>query len=504
MKFNVLNMIDAYKLSHRQQYPEGTQRVYSNFTPRTSRIEGVDKVVFVGLQAFLTELHEAFQDFFAGDIDEICAEYEKNVTEIVGPNNVGSDHIRALHKLGFLPLAVKALPEGSLVPLRVPMFTIENTVDEFFWLVNYLETAISANIWLPCTSATQAHRLRRLLDHWALKTTGSTDGVEFQAHDFSYRGMAGTEAAAMSGAGHLLSFLGSDSLPSKDWAKKFYKAEEPVLLSVPATEHSVMCAGGEESEFETYDRLLEIYPSGLLSIVSDTWDLWEVVTSHLPKLKDKILAREGKVVIRPDSGNPADILCGLNTNSTITNVGPGIKEKSSWKGVVELLWEIFGGTINEQGYKVLDPHIGVIYGDSITYDRADDICRRLESKGFASTNVVFGVGSYTYQYVTRDTFGFAMKATNVVVNGEERPIFKDPKTDNSGKKSAKGRLAVVLNRHEDEVKLELIDEVKPEEYHNLEGFDWLQPVYTDGKFDFLYTWQEVKDNLAHSTQLTGE
>lgn len=392
MLFRFENSVDCYKLSHRQQYPEGTTRVYSNFTPRTSRIEGVDKVVFVGLQAFLMELHKSFEEFLNRDIDEICAEYEKNVTEIVGPNNVGSDHIRSLHKLGFLPLEVKALPEGSLVPLRVPMFTIENTVDEFFWLVNYLETAISANIWLPCTSATQAHRLRRLLDHWALKTTGSTDGVEFQAHDFSYRGMAGTEAAAMSGAGHLLSFLGSDTLPAKDWVKKYYDAKEPILLSVPATEHSVMCAGGEETEFETYDRLLEIYPAGIVSIVSDTWNLWEVVTGHLPKLKDKILARDGKVVIRPDSGNPADILCGLNTNSAITNAGPGITEKSSWKGVVELLWEIFGGTINDQGFKVLDPHIGVIYGDSITYDRADDICRRLESKGFASTNVVFGVG----------------------------------------------------------------------------------------------------------------
>lgn len=479
MKFE--NLIDAYKLSHRQQYPEGTQYVYSNFTPRTSRIPGVNKAVFFGLQALIIQLNNQFQEFLSRDVDEVCREYEKNVEQIVGPNNVGSDHIRALHNLGYLPLIIKALPEGTEVPLGVPMFTIENTEPEFFWLVNYLETTLSAQLWLPCTSATQARRFRTLLNDWAIKTTGSTDGVDFQAHDFSMRGMAGNDAAAMSGAGHLLSFVGSDCLPAKDWIKDFYHsnlnpASEPIMLSVPATEHSVMCAGGssQDEEFATYERLLDIYPEGFISVVSDTWDFYNVITNYLPRLKDKIMARNGRLVIRPDSGDPADILCGLNTHPEWNDAFAPEDQEAEEKGLIELLWEIFGGTINEQGYRVLDPHIGAIYGDSITFDRANDICERLAAKGFASTNVVFGVGSYTYQYVTRDTLGFAMKATNVTINGEERPIFKDPKTDNGTKKSAKGRLAVV--RGEDG-ELKLVDNL---DSTNPRGDDLLAPVFIDG------------------------
>jgi nicotinamide phosphoribosyltransferase len=177
-----------------------------------------------------------------------------------------------------------------------------------------------------------------------------------------------------------------------------------------------MCSGGKDDEIGTFRRLLETYPTGILSVVSDTWDLWKVCTEHVVTLKEEIMARDGKLVIRPDSGNPADILCGLNTGPDMYHTK--IALYPAYKGVIELLWDVFGGTINEQGYKVLDPHIGAIYGDSITIERAEEICKRLEDKGFASTNVVLGIGSFTYQYNTRDTFGFAMKATYVEVNGE--------------------------------------------------------------------------------------
>ena len=192
-------------------------------------------------------------------------------------------------------------------------------------------------------------------------------------------------------------------------------------------------------EFLHFKRLItEVHPSGIISIVSDTWDFWKVVTEYLPALKSEIMNREGKVVIRPDSGDPVDILCGYHLPGTRTFT----KMTPEGKGLIECLWNTFGGTVNEKGFKVLDPHIGAIYGDSITPERAQKIVDRLIAKGFASTNVVFGIGSYTYQYVTRDTYGMAIKATYGVVNYKPREIFKKPKTDNGGKNSAKGLLAV--------------------------------------------------------------
>lgn len=201
-------------------------------------------------------------------------------------------------------------------------------------------------------------------------------------------------------------------------------------------------------EYQYFSRLLAIYPSGILSVVSDTWDLWKVLTEYLPKLKDKIVARHGKLVVRPDSGNPADILCGDPL---------AVSGSPAQKGVIEILWDTFGGTVNSQGYKVLDPHVGAIYGDSITVKLAEEICKRLAEKGFASTNVVFGIGSFTYQYNTRDTFGQAMKATWAQVNGKACDLWKCPVTDSGGKKSAKGRLAVIRNSNGELTLLQGVD-----------------------------------------------
>lgn len=269
-------------------------------------------------------------------------------------------------------------------------------------------------------------------------TTGSDLGaVLFQAHDFSLRGMTSLQDAAISGAGHLTSFWGTDTVPAIDLVDDYYsgaQSQDPIGLSVPATEHSVMCMGMQDGELSTFRRLItEIYPNGIVSIVSDTWDFWQVVTDYVVQLKDDILARDGKLVIRPDSGDPVKIICG----DPKAPVG-----SPEYKGAVECLWEVFGGTQTAQGYNQLDAHIGLIYGDSITLERAEHILAGLAAKGFASGNVVLGVGSYTYQYVTRDNHGFAMKATSGVVNGERRDIFKDPKTDNGTKKSAKGLLRV--------------------------------------------------------------
>lgn len=482
MTLNPALLIDGYKLDHRRQYPEGTQVVYSNWTPRDSRT-GEQEVVFFGLQYFLDRyLGDEWAKFFVTPKRFVVEEYARRVNGYLGPNSVGTEHIEALHDLGYLPLEFRAVPEGSTVPLRTPMLVVENTHEDFAWLVNYFETLMSSVLWMPCTSATTARAARRLLDRYAEITGSDKAFVDWQGHDFSFRGMPGPEAAAMSGAGHLLFFTGTDTIPSIDFIERYYTpADEATFIagSVAATEHSVMCAGGndQDEEQKTFERLLDLYPSGIVSVVSDTWDLWNVINTILPNLKDRILARDGKLVVRPDSGDPVKIICG-DENAPI-----GSPER---KGVVELLWDNFGGTLTDKGYKVLDSHIGVIYGDSITYDRLLAILDGLEKKGFASANMVFGIGSFSYQYVTRDTYGFAMKATYVKINGEGRDIYKNPATDQGVKKSAKGRLAVLR----DGTEIITINQATPEE----EAKSILQPVWRDGQFLVHHTLEQVREN----------
>jgi nicotinamide phosphoribosyltransferase len=487
---NPLFLTDGYKTGHHQQYPKGTTLVYSNFTPRSNKYApaGCAHVVSFGQQMIMQQIHEAFQtEFFSKPKDVVCGEMKRELSMYLG-TDYDVTHFEALHDLGCLPIAVKALPEGSLVPMKVPVLTIYNTHPDFYWITNYLETIISNLLWKPMTSATIAHEYRKVLTKWQEKTDAERGWfIDWQGHDFSMRGMDSVEAVISSGLGHLTSFSGTDSLPAIYGARKHYGATEFVGGSVNATEHSVMCAGGKEDEVETFRRLLDTYPTGILSVVSDTWDLWKVCTEHLVTLKEEILARDGKLVIRPDSGDPVDILCGEISNPDVKpTLADGYHPKHI--GVIELLWNIFGGTVNEQGFKVLDPHIGAIYGDSITIDRANEICSRLADKGFASTNVVLGIGSFTYQYNTRDTFGFAMKATYVGISfGEGREIFKDPITDDGTKKSATGLLHVTKANNE----YMLVDKVSWAE----EAGGELQSIYYDGEFENQTTLTEIKNRL---------
>lgn len=481
---NIATAIDGYKLDHRRQYPEGTQSVYSNLTPRGSRVKGQTEVVFFGLQYFLKKyLMEEFQTgFFDKDVEEVCEKYARRVNGYLGPNTIGTDHIRALHELGYIPLEFKALPEGTHVPLRVPMFTVVNTLPEFFWVTNYFETLLSNVLWMPSTSATTALQFRRVLEQYAERTGSPKEFVDWQGHDFSFRGMAGPEAAMLSGAGHLLFFTGTDTIPAIDLIEDYYPTETFIAGSVAATEHSVMCAGGQADERETYNRLLDLYPEGILSVVSDTWDLWKVLTETVPSLKDKILARNGKLVIRPDSGDPVKIICG---DKDAPYMSP------AYKGVIQLLWDTFGGTHTSRGYKLLNSHIGCIYGDSINIERLNAILEGLEENGFASANMVFGMGSFTYQYVTRDTYNMAMKATHCTINGEEIDMFKKPLTDNGMKDSAKGYLAVLRDSNGD---LYLKNQATKEELEKSE----LKTVWKDGDFDLFYHFDEVRERARNN------
>lgn len=536
-------LCDFYKTSHKAVYPKGTEVIYSTFTPRSNKYFPIaNEVVVFGIQGFVKKyLVDYFnENFFKRSKNEVVNEYNRIIKFTLGEQYVDSEHIEKLHDLGYLPIKLKALKEGTLSPIKVPVMTIENTHPDFFWLTNYLETLISTEIWQPMTSATISHQYRNLFDEYALKTVGNTLGVDFQGHDFSMRGMSSLESAMTSGAGHLLSFTGTDTIPAILYHEKYYNANvenELVGASIPATEHSVMSAGtsadGDRDEYETFKRIItEVYPEGLVSIVSDTYDFWKVVTETLPQLKENILSRDGKVVIRPDSGDPVDILCGkkLPEFDTIEDAFDDYEmefshdaklmlkhdeDRTSYKenyelrvddkvvtlhfkaykgeyeideyrdysvrkitaedkGLIECLWETFGGLITDKGYKVLDSHIGAIYGDSITYNRAKEICERLEVKGFASINVVYGIGSYTFQYNTRDSFGFAMKATYAVINGEEKLLFKDPKTDDGTKRSQRGKVKV----YETNGSIAYVDGLYSESNFN---DDLLEDVFVDGK-----------------------
>ncbi len=476
MYINPLNAIDFYKTDHRRQYPEGTTEVYANFTPRSSRLANVrqrnfdNKIIFFGLQYFIKDfLISAWNNqFFDKDKEKVIAAYKRRMDHSLGKDSIDVAHIAALHDLGYLPIKIKALPEGTHVPIGIPVLTIVNTHPDFFWLTNYIESVISCYLWKPITSATTAFEYKKLLMEYADRTGTPKDFVQFQAHDFSLRGMSSLQDSALSGAAHLTSFFGTDSVPGIDLVEDYYGAnveEEMIGCSVPATEHSVMCMGLQDGEISTFRRLInELYPTGIVSIVSDTWDFWKVVTEYTVELKDDIMSRDGKLVIRPDSGDPVKIVVG----------DPDAPEGSpEYKGAVECLWNVFGGSTTENGYKVLDSHIGLIYGDSITLERAEAILTGLADKGFSSGNIVFGVGSYTYQYVTRDNFGFAMKATSGIVNGERREIFKDPKTDLGTKRSAKGLLRV----EKQEGKLILLDQQTEKQ----EAMGLLEEVFVDGK-----------------------
>lgn len=799
IEFMPLIYTDSYKLDHRSQYPEGTELVYSNFTPRGSRIPGVNKVTFFGLQYYIKDylIRQWNDNFFNQPKKDVLEKYNEAMSDFV-QRKISSKHVEDLHDLGYLPIKICAVPEGTKVPLRVPIYTIHNTVPEFFWLTNFLETSMSNVLWEPCTSATIAGEYRRVFNEYSDETVGNSDFVQWQGHDFSYRGLSGLESTCLSGSGHLLYFTGTDTVPAVYFLKKYYNASGLIGSSVVATEHSTqtlsILANGHDllnGEFEQFRRLItEVYPDGIVSIVCDSYDYWRVITEILPKLKNEILSRNGKVVVRPDcydsetkiltnSGwkffkdlldddlvaqvnietneqtfvkplkiikqaykgrmihfkdgkGKVDLLvtpnhrmvvksCGkdvfieadklklhykksfirtaktVNRNISISNIDrlriafqadgsyvtssknsirfsfskerkinrmkklcdnigleykiynlsdnrkefnikindislftkdftwintsdlcsnwcrEFIDELSNWDssirssnrikfdtttksvsdvveliaisagygvltssyednrkdiyntvytsnillnniiggqaidkteeeydgyvycvtvpngaiivkrnrsiivsgnsgdpvkivcgdkdaqlgspeyyGSVEMMHKIFGGSFTRKGYKSLDDHIGIIYGDSITMERQKLILEGLKRKGFASNIPVLGIGSFTYRYTTRDTFGFAVKTTYGRVNGKSINIFKDPKTDDGLKRSAKGLLGVRKTNNG----LELVEELSEDEYNNSFTWNVHQPVFENGKLLKDFSLQEIRDNAA--------
>ena len=645
------NVADGYKVGHRPMFPVGANFTYGNLTARADRLfqKSVSKsqfwdskVVWAGLQGVLQELTELWdRSFFSKPKDEVIKRYKRRMDNYLGEGKVPVDGFEALHDLGYLPIEVLALPEGARVNMNVPLYTIYNTHPDFYWFTNYLETSMSSLIWKIVTCSTIAFEYRRVLKHWALITGTPKEFVDVQGHDFSFRGI-GLEDVRGS-FGHLLAFCGTDTIPAIDYAEDYYGAnveKEFVACSIPATEHAVATANilselhyeleklrendqkvdeegykrmRLEAEKRFFKRLItEVYPNGAVALVSDSFDFWGVVTKIVPELKDVILSRPkdslglAKVVIRPDSGDPVEIICGAeiftqeeaeqmmyrrgrddgrrkhiyfrNSDGTLFKATDALhrNRNRSWdeldadileragrsvvesfqamttttrklsperlpmethdpvkpmiygflksmeieleydltgryqcgyhivaheltseeKGAVECLWETFGGTTTPEGYRLLDEHIGLIYGDSITVQRTEEIMRLLAKKQFASGNVVLGIGSYTYQYITRDTFGQAIKGTAIQIDDTLIDLYKAPATEGeTAKKSAKGFLRVDLVdgnyvlAQEQDMSFDTLATSSGE----------LKSVYRNGHFTKRTTLGEMRERLGGAT-----
>lgn len=510
-KINPALAVDSYKVGHIFQYEEDTQFIYSNFTARSAKHafmagcvpeKDFKGVVIAGLQMIIKAYLVDFWDegFFFKDASEVVPRYHRLVSTLLG-KDFPVQHIYDLHELGYLPIHVRTLPDGTVCPIGVPFFTIENTLEKYFWLTNYLETALSALIWKPITSATNTYYFRKMLEEQAEITGSPKAFVPYQGHDFSLRGLSGLDDGALVGAGHLVNFCGTDNLIGLDVVERYYHADNVrqwVGASVDATEHSVMCLRGKEGEADLIRRLIEDRPDGILSMVVDGFDFFEAIDVTLPSMKDLILSRDGKIVVRPDSGDPADIICGtmsifsenfqtilfhgkdhlefvqagdkyyrvkimdsrdniskefdLADGSVVLGNGflqlffevPFSEVSRESLGAIRILAHHFGTVTLESGYKLLNEKIGLIYGDSIRYQTALDILTRLRLAGYGSIPV-FGLGSYFFQYHTRDTYGMAIKGTHAVVDGDDIEMQKDPATGDGTKKSLKGYIRVQKN-----------------------------------------------------------
>lgn len=486
---NPMLLIDFYKAVHAEMLPEKITKSVSYFTPRMSRVNRWDSVVMFGLQGFIkTYLIDYFNEwFFNRPFAEVIGEYKRIMDASLGENAYKIEKIEQLRKLGYLPIEIVALPEGTIVPMHVPMFGITNTHKDFAWLPQSLESLISAESWHPMIAATVGYTYRQIVNYYYDLTCDDETSRAKALGAFDFRGEECTDSAIKAGAGWCLSFLNTATVPTIPYLEKNYKCDctkEPVAFGSPSTEHSVMCSNFavDGDEITLLRRLLtEIYPNTSFSAVLDSYDYWNVIDNILPQLKPEILAHNGCMLMRGDSGDCVEVVT-----------------KTVFK-----LWEEFGGTTNSKGYKVLNPHVKAIYGDSITVQRCEQIYKILMENGFACSNVALGVGSFSFQCIeedgilkpfTRDTFSSCIKATYCEIDDKPFQIFKNPK-DGGFKKSQKGCCVVVKGSDD---KLIYIDGRTWEEVH-VSGEDakvnLLQPVFKDGQLIKEQSLAEIRDIL---------
>jgi len=484
LKTNPMLLIDFYKAVHAEMLPQNITKSVSYFTPRMSRVKRWDKVVMFGLQGFIKEyLIDYFNDnFFNVPLETVMGEYTRIMDNTLGKNAYNPKKIENLHNLGYLPIEIVALPEGTLVPMHIPMFGITNTHKDFAWLPQSLESLISAEMWHPMLAANVGYTYRQIVNKYYDETCDDNIPRAKALGAFDFRGEECLQSATKAGAGWLLSFLNTATVPAIPYLENYYNCDctkEPVGFGSPSTEHSVMCSNFavDGDEITLLRRLLtEIYPNTSFSAVLDSYDYWNIIDNILPQLKPEILAHNGCMLMRGDSGDCIEVVT-----------------KTVFK-----LWDIFGGTVNSKGYKVLDPHVKAIYGDSITVQRCEIIYEILKENGFACSNVALGVGSFSFQCIeedgilkpfTRDTFSSCIKATYCEIDDKPVPIFKNPK-DGGFKKSQKGCCVVYKFMNNIVYK----DEYTWKEANEL-PYQLLETVFKDGKIVKEQTLSEVRSVL---------
>jgi nicotinamide phosphoribosyltransferase len=458
---NLLLLTDSYKVSHYKQYPPKTETVYSYFESRGGEFA---ETVFFGLQYLLVEYLEGCV-VTQEKIDEAQRILGDHFSESSFFNRAGWEYI-ANQCSGRLPIRIKAVPEGTVLPTSNVLMTIENTDPTCYWLTNYLETLL-VQTWYPCTVATQSRSMKQSISHYLTKT-GGEENLRFKLHDFGFRGVSSVETAAIGGASHLVNFNGTDNLAGIVLAQRYYGARMPGF-SIPAAEHSTLTSWGREHELDAYRNMLEQFPSGFVAVVSDSYDLMNACRALWGReLKSMILDRKGTLVVRPDSGDPPTILCE----------------------VLAILGDAFGVSVNSQGYKMLDPHIRIIQGDGIDRAMLNKILEAITVAGWSADNLAFGSGGGLLQKLHRDTSKYAFKCSSARVNGSERDVFKQPVTD-QGKKSKAGRLRLVKR---DGQYLTLRESDASQES------DYLEEVFRNGEVIRRQSWNDICERSKLSSE----
>jgi len=452
-------LTDSYKMTHWPQYPPCTEQVYSYFESRGGEFPAT---IFFGLQYIIKRFFEGIA-FTPSDVleAETIAGHHFGNKELF--NLAGWGHLYEKHG-GILPIRIKAVPEGTKIPIRNVLMTVENTDPEFYWLTNYLETLL-VQTWYPTTIATNSYECKKIILEF-LEATGTPETIGFKLHDFGCRGVTCMEQAGIGGMAHLTSFLGTDTLPALHFANEYYDGKyKEIGFSIPASEHSTMTAWLKDGEVEAFRNMLVKYPTGLVACVSDQYDIYNACRNLWgTALKEEVLSREGTLVIRPDSGDPPTVV--LN--------------------VLRILWERFGGTTNDKGYRVLDPHVRIIQGDGIDREMIRTILSAMKAEKFSADNIAFGSGGGLLQKFDRDTCQFAFKCCDAVVDGEHRDIYKEPKTMAS-KNSKRGRLKLMLTGDSTYT-------TEPEDSFPAAP-DLLQTVFENGKVVNPTTFEEVRARI---------
>lgn len=509
---------DYYKIGHAtKMQPEGMELVYATWTARSYKHHyDCPKTVIWGHRYTMSRLVEYFnENFFSVPLDELKTEFEYWIGVSFNKNYADFSKFEKLWHLGYLPINVYGVPEGTLLPVGIPDHVIWNSHPDFSWLPQFLEDMWSANNWLPSTSATTTFYRRQLLRPYVDATCDNPDEtIEHMCGDFSLRGHTSPEAAYISGAGHLLSFDRTATIGSNVLLNKYYDAKQVPGMGTPSLEHSVVEQGIAcfkkrlfDNEIPDYMKpyvqeavtagnweinliaemcfilhlITEVQPTGVMTYVADTYDYWGVVSKILPVIKDVIMNRDGCFSLRPDSGDPVKIICGDNKADF---------DSPEYKGTINCLMDIFGYTYNRKGYKQLPKQIAMIYGDAITPEITKAVGDWCMYSHIAINNMCFGIGAFTYQYVTRDTRGFAIKAT-YCEHKDYGPmlLYKAPKTD-PGKKSPRGCVAVVRT----EKGYEMIDNLALDESINYPN-NIMVPKMVNGVVVSTDTFESVKNLL---------